>query len=124
MKKFVFFLLCQISCYSISAQPFNHTTIKIKTKFYSGKKIFLQGGIYSNNNEFNDFSFIDSNSVEKVSAKIIENASDQFDINVKLNYTHPFQFSYFLQVVYLALGRIFSLSGSKMLKLKLKIYQL
>lgn len=69
-------------------------SINIESNFYLGREFVIQGGILSDSNHNNDFTYTDTVSTIKNSAKLLKGSSKEYKIGIKASYPHPFQIGY------------------------------
>lgn len=78
------------------AQQRKTFSINGNSTFYNGQRLFIQGGVYSKSNSYNDFMFVhDSADSINSSYKTLLVQDNQFTINGFLEYPHPFQVSFY-----------------------------
>ena len=69
-------------------------SINVESNFYLGSKFVIQGGIFSDSNSYNDFTYTDTGSTLMNSAKLLKGSSKENKIGIKASYPHPFQICY------------------------------
>lgn len=69
-------------------------SISVESKFYLGKDFVIQGGILSDSNRYNDFTYTDTVSTIMNTAKLLKGSSEAYKIGIKASYPHPFQIGY------------------------------
>jgi len=69
-------------------------SINVESNFYLGREFFIQGGIFSESNDYNDFNYTDTFSTMMNSAKLLKGRSVEYKIGIMASYPHPFQFAY------------------------------
>ncbi|MBS1572306.1 MAG: TlpA family protein disulfide reductase [Bacteroidetes bacterium] len=92
-------LLTVLIFLSITGICFGQTTekigsINIESNFYLGSRFVIQGGIYSDSNDYNDFKYTDTVSTLMNSAKFLKGSSKEYNICILTSYPHPFQIGY------------------------------
>ena len=68
--------------------------INIESNFYLRRGFLIQGGIFSDSNSYNDFTYADTASTIMKSAKFLKGSPEEYKIGIKANYPHPFQIGY------------------------------
>lgn len=69
-------------------------SINVESSFYLGSKFVIQGGILSDSNSYNDFTYTDTVSTIMNAAKLLRGSSEEYKIGIKAGYPHPFQIGF------------------------------
>lgn len=95
-------------------------SIHIKSNFYIGRDIIIQGGVASKFNDYNDFRYSDTFSTIMSSAKLIKSIPEEYKIGIRESYPHPFQISYFDQLRQEGASSYYFFVGNNNVDIKLK----